>query len=73
MPLRPTVVEAKFPKLTEPPDIRPSQADGARVHELDFRFKLDRAKLKMIQPNTSKTRETRLQKYQEVNKWAAGS
>ena len=73
MPLRPTVVVARFPKFTDPPDMSPSQADGARDHELDFRFKLESAKLNMIQPKTSMTRETKLQKYQEVNNFALGS
>lgn len=73
MPLRPTVVVARWPKLTDPPDMRPSQAEGVLAHELDFRFKLESAKLKMMQPKTTTTREIKLQKYQEYNKAAAGS
>ena len=73
IPFRPTAVVAKWPKLTAPPDIKPSQAEGARAHEFeDFRFKLDKVKLKIMHPKTNKTREIRLQKYQEVNKAAWG-
>ena len=71
IPLRPTVVEAKLLKLTEPPDMRPSQADEALVHELDFRFRLDNVKLSMMQANTNMTKETRLQKYQDLRRSAA--
>ena len=88
IPDRPTVVEAKWPKLTEP-ETRPSHAEAvppmppgpppipaaaeAAAHEVDFRFKLESVKLKMMHPKTIMTRVTKLQKYQEVIKLAAGS
>ena len=66
--------------MTEP-ETRPSQAEEAAppkppgppptaltvaAHELDFRFKLESVKLRIMQPKTIITSETRLQKYHDV-------
>ena len=47
--------------------------DGARVHALDFRFKLESAKLNMMHPKTIKTSEIKLQKYQDSNNLGVSS
>lgn len=63
IPFWPTVVEAKLDRLIEP-DMRPNQSDDALF--LDLRLRLDNVKLKMMHPNTTKTKEIKLQKYHEV-------